>query len=317
MSLTLQGEAFRDVVERAPAPQCERRTQRLGRLGRARLHEAHCLGDRALEPARVEVVGIDLEAVATASRTITSPSSARRFEIYLWSVDRAPGVGFSPHRPSRSASVETTDRACAASSASTLRCFGPPAERRPRSSRPRQAPGRVSSTPTICRFRGAEQPTNAIDVTNRRHCTPPSTTTVAPRVHLLPHVILMIVSTLVKKEDTVALQERSKRDGSRSAPGFAPSVRTTSGRPVAVVTVLGLVGARLASASLRPGGRRACQGTFVTLGQPGFVFWRCGPATITAVRCDPNDEVLHARAATEIQSAGMECAATTPASALQ
>ena len=133
-----RGEAVGDVGERMPTPECERRSQRVGRLDRARLHERRGRGNGFLEAPLVDEARVDVEAIAAPSRTITSPSSVRRFETYVCSVDRAPGVGLSPQTPSSRESVETTLPACAASNASTVRCFGPPSVRR--------VPSRTAST---------------------------------------------------------------------------------------------------------------------------------------------------------------------------
>ena len=122
----LERERAGHVCVRVAAPQRERRTESLGGLGGSGLHQPACLVDRPLELDRVDVFRLGDESIAPSSRTMTSPIAALRFETYVCSVERAPAVGSSPQTPSIRVSTETGVPTSAASSASTVRCFGPP-----------------------------------------------------------------------------------------------------------------------------------------------------------------------------------------------
>ena len=140
-----------EVVERRAAPERERRVQRRDRpLGAARGELAPPLRQPALEPVRVELLGLDPQLVAVLARDhhVARASALRSRETLTWSVFAAPGGRGSPHSSSISRSLLSASFAWSRRSARSARWrFPPSATGRP--------PSEASSGPRMRKSMGA------------------------------------------------------------------------------------------------------------------------------------------------------------------
>src|SRR5918994_2237027 len=90
--LTLRERLERDVRERRAAPQSERCSQRLGRkVGLARGEQLSTVAEQALEPAEVELLGLECEQVAAPVR-LQAPVAERLTELRDVDVDAVEGA---------------------------------------------------------------------------------------------------------------------------------------------------------------------------------------------------------------------------------